>query len=244
MRRCIFQSLVAAGVCSLSGPLAYAIDGGTPARASDQLARATVAITTLEQPQGQVGVSRCSGVLIRPNLVLTAGHCVRNNPVGAAVVLYNGARPVLTPHWVETVARYPAPAGEITSSPYVRDIGSLSLDVALLRLTEPVRGRRPIPFGRGADAAPSRLILAGAGLSRNGVGTLRTAVLRPILITDTGLTVAVSSSARICLGDSGGPVVTAGRGGLRLWGVASAVVDPEGPCGKIVIIAPARAVAR
>jgi hypothetical protein len=231
-------------VCGLVlvGSPARAIDGGSLARASDRLARATVAIATLERPPGEIGVSRCSGVLIRPNVVLTAGHCVRNNPVGAAVVLYDGAKPVAKPHWVATVARYQIPAGEAPSSPYVHDIGALSRDVALLRLKTPVRGRRPIPFERAADLTPDRLILAAAGLSRSGVGTLRTAVLTPVLITDTGLTVAISRRARVCVGDSGGPVVVRERGRFALWGVASAVVAPDGPCGRIVVIAPVSAV--
>ena len=115
----------------------------------------------------------------------------------------------------------------------------LSLDTAVLRLARPVRGRKPIPIGRGVP--PSDLRLAGAGISQQGVGVLKTVRLDRLMVTSTGLVIAAARGSEVCKGDSGGPVVADGRHGPVLWGVASAVLSSDGACGRVVVIAPARA---
>jgi len=60
-----------------------------------------------------------------------------------------------------------------------------------------VSGRKPILIAQAGDRVPSRLVLAAAGLSPGGIGQLRTASLKPILMTETGLIVARSPGARV-----------------------------------------------
>ena len=109
----------------------------------------------------------------------------------------------------------------------------------MLRLTDPVRDRRPVPLAADPRRVPKSLRIAGAGLSGRTVGRLRTATLTPLAASSTGLTIARTKGARVCFGDSGGPVVAQDRGGTYIWGVASAVISRAAPCGSYVVIAPA-----
>jgi hypothetical protein len=146
-----------------------ALEGGALARPGDPLARASVAVGTLVSGGDSIGASRCTGVLIAPDLVLTAGHCVRGNSLAAIVLFYDGARPIASPQPVAAVARYDVVEDDVPSE-YVGRLSDLSLDTAILRLATPVRGRRPISIARRGPPYPTRLRLAGAGLSREGGG--------------------------------------------------------------------------
>jgi hypothetical protein len=235
-----FRNLFRCGLAGLALTLslapAAAIEGGALAR-GDRLARATVAVGIIGQGESELGFSRCSGVLIAPDLVLTAGHCVSGNPLAAAVVLYEGAKPVRPPYAAAAVARYAVP-NDIPAD-LAGTLRQLSLDTAVLRLAAPIRGRQPIRLSRGARPPASGLRLAGSGLSLQGTGLLKTTRLDPVLMTASGLMIARTRGSEVCSGDSGGPVVADGPNGPVLWGVASAVLTSSPPCGRVVVVAPA-----
>jgi len=155
-----------------------------------------------------------------PDLVLTAAHCVKNDPVASAVVFYEGSRPVRPVIPVAEVSRYDVASADLPEE--YAGLLEFSLDTAVLRLAAPVRGRKPIPIGRGTP--PSGLRLAGAGISRQGLGVLKTTRLDPLMVTSTGVVIAAARGSEVCKRDSGGPVVADGRHGPVLWGVASAVL--------------------
>jgi secreted trypsin-like serine protease len=228
------------GVCTLTltASASLAIDGGALA-GRNRLSQATVGIGTIvagSAGSGSIGFSRCSGVLIARDLVLTAAHCVKDNPLAAGVVLYDGAKPMRPVIPVASVRRYNVDASELPRE--YAGLVELSLDTAILHLASPVRGREPVRISRSSRPPPG-LRLAGTGLSQEGVGVLKTTHLDPLLMTSTGLVIAQTRGSEVCRGDSGGPVVADGAGGPVLWGVASAVLTSSPPCGRVVVIAPA-----
>lgn len=217
---------------------ALAIEGRALARRGDGVARATVSIGTLAEGAEAIGLSRCSGVLIAPDLVLTAGHCVRGDALAAVVVFFDGPRAVSPPLRVAAVARYAVSEDDVPSE-YVSRLTNLSLDTAVLKLAAPVAERRPLAIERDVRRLPRRLRIAGTGLSGGQAGILKTTTLQPIAMARNGPTIARAVGSLVCQGDSGGPVVVERRGGATVWGVASAVITREPPCGDTLVIAPA-----
>lgn len=218
---------------------AAAIEGGASGRSGDALAQATVGLGTVTAPDDGLHLSRCTGVLIGPDLILTAAHCVNGDPLGSLVVFFRGSEPVKPVRTARVIARYSPDPGAMTSNVVDVDLRSLSLDLAVLRLSAPVTDRVPVPLATDPSRVPHTLRIAGAGLSGRGVGRLRTANLTPVAASSTGLTIARVNGGRVCFGDSGGPVIGQDRRGAFVWGVASAVLSRQAPCGNLVVIAPA-----
>ena len=161
----------------------------------------------------------CSGTLVAPDLVLTAGHCTTMRVDGrrvkpAELTFRTGAYPGHPAQGFvgEAYATHPfhVPGGKA-------GMGGLRYDVALLRLAEPVPPdvATPIPV---AEFAPGEVPpLVG---SYRGRSTVRARERRcPVLERQPGVVVLTCA---VRMGESGAPILLTGGDEIRVVGVLAA----------------------
>ncbi len=171
--------------------------------------------------------SMCTGTLLSEQLVLTAAHCIGEEPKQMLIIFKDrfakarkeDTRPVLD------ARQHPRYVGNITS----QNIG----DIALIRFD----AQAGIPAGYGPAQLLSdfsllksgtEILAVGYGLSwawgvKAGEGTLRKVKLtvRDSEFSDTEILVDQSLRRGVCSGDSGGPGYLVNNGQLFVWGVVS-----------------------
>lgn len=211
-----------------------------PSAAMADAAGATVAVQAAQPTgDGRAFVSECSGVLVAPDLVLTAGHCldIAETPAHVAVFAYRDGRPVPEALKVAAFARHPGHVlgwREKPGDPEKRQT-EIAADMAMIRLAAPLPRAEPAGFGALATADGA---VAGVGAQKAGgrSGALKRMKLTAVRAsTGSGARVVFATSgATVCGGDSGGP---AASGGL-VWGLMSAVLKPKSGCGSRIAITP------
>lgn len=211
----------------LAAAPAGAIVGGCEGAGVPGAASAVMVLTS--------GGGVCSGIVVAPDAVLTAGHCVAG--VGENRVHYRDAegRPVLA----EVAARslHPAYDGDAIRG------RTRSIDLALLRTREPLPARF-VPAGLSAamPRAGQSLTLAGYGAvrgnDRRSIGRYRGATLTVIEPYGPSriLVWMQAPGAGGCQGDSGGPILD----GTAVMAVAAWVKDACGGLTQGILLGPQR----
>ncbi|WP_425105570.1 S1 family peptidase [Ancylobacter sp.] len=211
---------------------ARAIVGGGPAEPA--LAAETAMIVSTRG-------ATCTGVVLGPNVLLTAAHCVEP-AADYAVVVFEAGTPRLIP--IDRKAVHPSfdPNSFETRRP--------TPDLALVRLAETLPATfRPAALTSEVALPPKRtaFTVAGYGVTKDGdgksAGTLR-AVTLPSIGTTGGIMVRLSDGAAKggCTGDSGGPVLIDGVvAGIIGWSTAAGGARGCGGVTGATLIGPQRA---
>jgi hypothetical protein len=190
----------------------------------------------------------CSGVLVAPQAVLTAGHCL---PRGKQIRIY-----APTPDATPGSPRLITPAASAVHPAFVANAAGTrrrSVDLALIRLAEALPGGyAPATLAPGeAPGAGEAVLVAGDGLAEEGRGSssgkarLATlSVIEPYGRSTILLWAAPREGARAgaCEGDSGGGMLSAE--GAVIAVIAFAEGAGKARCGKLtqgVLVAPQRA---
>ncbi|MBB3971498.1 trypsin-like serine protease [Hansschlegelia beijingensis] len=211
----------------------------SPASAQDPRGATLAVQAVAPTPDGRARVTECSGVLIAPDLVLTAGHCLDliSSPAQVAAFAYDGPRPVPRPLAVAAFARHPDHVLGWRARPGAPETRQreIAADLALLRLATPPGGVTPARLGPPPDVATQAATVSGTGPAAAGArgGLLKRLPLTSFrLSSGTGATIAFASArGTVCGGDSGGPLAAPGPDGERVWAVAVAVLRPSSGCG-------------
>lgn len=169
------------------------------------------AVVGIAQSAERAREGTCSGVLLAPGHVLTAGHCAERLPAEHSVFV----GPALdAPVFTTRVARYALH-------------GEQDLALAVLEQEVPPEHALPLQLATEDDHAAlgvgAELLIAGYGLTETGELGTRLFVREPIVErTRDELVVDGRGRSGACTGDSGGPaLVRDGEGRHRVAGILS-----------------------
>lgn len=228
-------SAISVIVFACNGP-SHAITGSRSAP-SEAVARSIVTVVA-------AGGGVCTGTLIAPDIVLTAGHCIAPGSANRVVDYSQKPPQLIVP---QKIATHPQFGMQAISA------HRATADVALLRLPSTVPSKIPAALGTPripiAPGAPFTVVGIGATASGGdaGVGTVRAAGLAvtgnpgtlQMRLVDP-LAQNTRAGAGACTGDSGAPVFEDQNGTSIIVGVVSWSTGPNNSngCGGLTGVTP------
>lgn len=229
---CVFALLACSAPSSyqLNNKLAdFSILGGTAVSEADIVAKSTVAILVVSMDQSRKETQFiCTGSLLRPGVVLTAGHCVPPADPGIYTRMY-----VLFTSDLNTLADSDlrVVTGHVVHPQFGQSgpLGADSNDLALLKFEgsfpKGYRAARLLP--NDSLLKPKLLVtLVGYGVS-DAVQKTTDNLLRKVEMPwgqefgQTEVILDQTDGNGACYGDSGGPAFVNIKGSMFLWGVIS-----------------------
>lgn len=207
------------------------IIGGVNVSPSDPIASSTVMIIGETTENGQTGEYICTASIIAEDLIVTAAHCVAEDPSNPTdptkmLIVFSTHMPTsASDPSVHRVSGYLANPGWTAAiqAPDAHDVAVIRFEGGL------PAGYQPAQLLGAQNLSPGESVtLAGYGISTirdtdgKTAGTLREVNVNVAqLYGQTEVAVDESHGKGSCSGDSGGPAFINNGGSLLLWGVTS-----------------------
>jgi hypothetical protein len=187
----------------LSAIPAAAITGGTPATDADTTFAYTAQVIVGEHDRG------CSAVLVDVEWLLTAASCFAADPAVSLAVAAGAPAKTTT----AVIGRTDLSGAQGAERRIVELVPRTDRDVVLARLNRPVTNVASIALATTAPAARQELQFAGYGRTKTEWAPLQlhTGSYTLDAIGATSAQVTGKDGVAACMGDSGGPVIGAGK---------------------------------